>query len=457
MLRRGGLGLGSLALAALLGEEGKLFAADGNPVLPLAANGPAKSVILLHMGGGASHVDTFDPKPALAKYAGQDVPESIAKLVPMGSVRLRLKNLYACPFEFRQYGQCGMPVSDLFRETAKHADDLCLIRGMRHESPIHTPADYLTLTGSINGARPSLGAWINYGLGSENKNLPGFVSMVSGENYSGAPIYGAGFLPAKYQATVVSGASGIPDIKMPRGYNDANRRAQLDFIAAMNRSHLERQGPNSELEARIQSYELAFRMQTAAPEAFDLKGESDSVRRLYGLDQKETSVFGTNCLLARRLVERGVRFVQLIQGGWDAHADLKGNHEKQARLVDQPIAGLLEDLKQRGLLKQTLVVWGGEFGRTPTVEGDPNKPGRDHNPAGYSVWMAGGGVKGGQIIGATDDIGYTVVDKPVHPHDLHATILRALGIDQRALYYLHHNRKEIVTDLGGGVVNEVFA
>jgi hypothetical protein len=456
MLGRAGLGLGTLALTWLLAEEGKLVAADNEPVVPLRANGRAKNVILLHMGGGPSHVDTFDPKPALAKYAGQDVPDSIAKRVPMGNSRLRLKNLYPCPYEFRQYGQSGIAVSELFKHTAQHVDDLCIIRSMRHESPIHTPADYLTLTGSLTGTRPSLGAWLYYGLGSENQSLPGFITMVSGENFSGPAIYSSGFLPAKYQATVVNGTEGIPDIKMPRGYSNANRRVQLDFIAEMNRRHLEGLGGNSELEARIQSYEMAFRMQTAAPQVFDLKAESEATRQLYGLEQKETMEFGTNCLLARRLIERGVRFVQLIQGGWDAHGDLKGNHEKQASLVDRPIAALLADLKARGLLESTLVIWGGEFGRTPTVEGDPKKPGRDHNPAGYCLWLAGGGVKGGQIIGATDDVGYTAVEKPIHPNDVQATILHALGIDQHALYYVHHNRKEIVTNNGGEVVNEVF-
>ncbi len=456
MLSRSGLGAGTLALTWLLAESGKLFAGDGQPVTPLRARGRARNVILLHMGGGPSQVDTFDPKAALAQYAGQDVPASIASRVPMGNSRLRLKNLYPCPFKFHQYGQSGIAVSDLFPHTAKFVDDLCLIRSMRHESPIHTPADYLTLTGSLTGTRPSLGAWLYYGLGSENQNLPGFITMVSGENFSGPAIYSSGFLPAQYQATVVHGTAGIADIKMPRGYTEANRRAQVNFLVEMNRRHLDGLGENSELEARIQSYELAFRMQTSAPEVFDLKSESEATRQLYGLDQNETTEFGTNCLLARRLVERGVRFVQLIQGGWDAHGDLKGNHDKQARLVDRPIAALLADLKARGLLESTLVIWGGEFGRTPTVEGDPKRPGRDHNPAGYCVWLAGGGVRGGQIIGATDDVGYTAVERPIHPNDLQATILHALGIDQQALYYVHHNRKEIVTNNGGEVVKDVF-
>jgi hypothetical protein len=455
MLQRSAMGFGSLVVAWMLGEQGKLFAADGKKVFPLNASGPGKSVILLHMGGGPSHLDTWDPKSELAKLAGKDVPESIAKQVPMNR-RLRLNNIYASPYEFKQYGQSGIPVSDLFAETAQHVNDICVIRSMKHDSPIHTPAEYLTLTGSLTGTRPTIGAWMYYGLGSENQNLPGYLVMTSGENFSGPAIWSAGFLPAQFQGTPVKAAEGIANIKMPAGYTEANRRAQLDFIGTLNQRHQERHGANSELEARIQSYELAFRMQAAAPEAFDLSKESEAMKKLYGIGEKETTEYGTNCLLARRLIERGVRFVQLNQGGWDAHGDLKGNHEKQARLVDKPIAGLLADLKARGLLKQTLVIWGGEFGRTPTAEGAGKNPGRDHSPTGYTMWLAGGGVKGGQIIGATDDVGYTVVDRPIHPNDLHATVLHAFGIDQHELYFEHQNRKELVTFNGGEVIKEVF-
>ena len=456
MLRRSGLGLGSLALAWLLARERRLLAADPRPALPLPVPGPAKNIILLHMGGGVSQVDTFDPKPALAKYAGQNVPDSIAARVPKGNLRLRTSNLLPSYWEFNQRGESGIPVSTLFPEVARRVDDLCIIRSMRHDSPIHTPADYLTLTGSLTGHRPSLGAWFAYGLGSENQNLPAFVTMVTGENFSGPALWASGFLPPEFQGTEVKGAKGIANIALPAGATTENRRAQLDLMAALNRRHLERIGAHDEMEARIRSYEMAFRMQTAAPEAFDLKGESEPTRRLYGLDEKESAEFGANCLLARRLVERGVRFVQLIGAGWDAHSDVRDNHSKQARIVDRPIGGLLADLKARGLLDSTLVVWGGEFGRTPTVEGDAKKPGRDHNPAGYTIWLAGGGVKGGQIIGATDDVGYTAVERPIHPNDVHATLLHAFGLDQHALWYEHSGRKEIVTDLGGEVVKEVF-
>src|SRR5882672_1266070 len=448
LLRQAGMGLGSVALSLMLAEERKLFAQE-RPVS--LKRGRAKSVILLWMGGGPSHLDTFDPKPDLGRLRGKKVPDSIADRIPK-NVRLRLDNLYDSPFGFSRYGESGLPVSTLFQETARHVDDLCIIRSMSHESVIHTPAEYLTLTGSFTGTRPSLGSWLCYGLGSENRNLPGYLVTVSGDNFSGASIYQAGFLPSQYQGTLVKGFEGIPNLKMPAEVQDDSRRAQLDFLAAMNRAQIERVGADSDLEARIQSYELAFRMQTAASEAFDLSKEGDETKALYGVDQAESREYGTNCLLARRLVERGVRFIQLVQAGWDAHGDLRGNHLTQAKKCDRPIAGLLEDLKRRGLLDETLVIWGGEFGRTPTVEGDRNKPGRDHSPMGYCVWLAGGGVKGGQAIGATDEIGYTAVERPIHPNDLQATILRLVGLDQQELVYPHNGRREIVTFNGGKVV-----
>ena len=457
MLQRSGLGLGSIALATLLAREEKLLSAEGRLPQPVSVPGPAKNIILLHMGGGVSQVDSFDPKPALKKYAGQNVPESIAALVPKGNSRLRTTNLLASYWEFSQHGQSGIPVSSLFPHVAEHVDELCVIRSMRHSSPIHTPADYLTLTGSLTGQRPSLGAWFAYGLGSENQNLPAFITMVTGENFSGPALWGSGFLPPEFQGVEVNGVRGLRDIAMPASYSTQTRRAQLDLIESFNRRHLARLGANDELEARIRSYEMAFRMQTEAPEVFDLSAETESTRKLYGLETKETADFGRHCLLARRLVERGVRFVQLIGAGWDAHSDIRDNHTKQALAVDQPIAALLADFKARGLLDSTLIVWGGEFGRTPTVEGDPKKPGRDHNPAGYSIWLAGGGVRGGQVIGATDDVGYTVAERPIHPNDLHATILKAFGLDDRAVWFEHSGRREIVTDLGGEVVKEIFA
>lgn len=456
-LRRSGSGFGTLALAALLAEERLLHAAaarGGVPVFP-SPKGSARSVILLFMGGGPSHVDTFDPKPELARLNGADVPPSIAAQVPR-IPRSRLKNLYGSPFEFKQYGRSGLPVSSLFAETARSIDDLCVIRSMRHSTPVHAPAEYLATTGSLAGTRPSLGSWLYYGLGSENRDLPGFLVLLEGDNYGGPACWSAGFLPARYQGTVVNARAGVPHSAMPPGYGPPSRRAQLDLIQALNRRHLERHGGDSELEARILSYEMAFRMQTAAPEVFDLSGENEETRKLYGMDQKESASYGANCLLARRLVERGVRFIQLNQGGWDAHGNLKENHLAQARKVDRPIAGLLADLKRRGLLDRTLVVWAGEFGRTPAAEGGGQTPGRDHSPSGYTAWLAGAGVKGGQAIGATDPVGYAAVERAIHPNDLHATMLRALGIDQRDLYYEHQGRKELVTFNGGRVIEEVF-
>jgi hypothetical protein len=363
--------------------------------------------------------------------------------------------LLAGPFRFVHRGQSGIEVSELFPHVGGVVDDLCVIRSCRHNTPIHAPAEYLSMTGTQVGDRPSLGAWLIYGLGSANASLPGFVVFTSDGN--GRPTaWSSGFLPARYQATVVPGDKSIDNVAMPPGVSAPSRQAQLRLLDDLNRRHQKEQGPISELDARIRTYELAFRMQAAAPEAFDVASETDETHRLYGLDEKEAAEFGRHCLLARRLVERGVRFIQLRSGDWDAHSKLKENHTTRCRKTDRPIAGLLADLKRRGLLDQTLVVWGGEFGRTPAAQGATATVGRDHSPSGYSMWLAGGGVRGGQVIGATDDVGYAAVDTPVHPNDLHATILHALGINQQQLYYVHHNRREKVTVNGGTVVRRVF-
>ena len=455
MLRQSALGFGSLALAGLLAEQGRLCADDGT-LVGKALDGKAKRVIFLFMGGGPSHVDTFDPKPELTRLNGKDVPESIAKGVPR-IARSPLRGLFASPYRFQKYGQSGIEVSELFPNVAQCVDDLCILRSMRHTTPIHAPAEYMSMTGTQVGDRPSLGAWINYGLGSDNRNFPGFVVMLTGDNFGGFPAWSNGFLPARCQGTMVK-PDGIPNIHMPSGATPENRQAQIDLLADLNARHLDRHDGHSELEARIKSYELAFRMQSHAPEVFDLAQETAKTKSLYGIDEKETADYGANCLLARRMIERGVRFVQLRCGGWDAHGDLKKNHDPVCKKVDRPIAGLLKDLKQRGLLDSTLVIWGGEFGRTPTAEnpGSPS-PGRDHMPSGYSMWLAGGGVKGGQVIGATDPVGYTAIERPIHPNDLHATILHALGIQQHHLFYRHNGRKELVTVNGGQVISEVFA
>ncbi len=460
MLRESALGFGALALTAMAFDEG-LAGEDHDVTRPEPHHKPtAKSVIYLFMSGGPGQTDTFDPKPLLTELDAKAVPDSIAANVPNIPRSGVNSKLLASPFAFSQHGASGIEVSDLFPHTAKLVDELCVIRSINHRVPVHGPGECIMLTGSGVGDRPSLGAWMNYGLGSAARDLPGFVVFLS-NNFNVPPQlpgWGAGFLPAKYQGTLVDAAKGVPFTDMPEGYGSADRRRQLDFIQAMNRRHLDDYGPQSELEARIASYELGYRMQTSAPEVFDLSAETETTRQMYGLDGKETKEFGEQCLMARRLVERGVRCVQLRNGGWDAHSNLKSNHTKNGLNTDKPIAGLLQDLKQRGLLDSTLVVWGGEFGRTPTTEGTRkgDKRGRDHSPAAYTMWMAGGGVKGGQVIGATDELGYVPVERPLAPADIHATMLHALGIDQHQLSYLHNNRNEIPTVLGGNVVHEVF-
>ncbi len=452
MLLRAGAGFGAAALAGILSDEARASGGEPRGVPHFAPR--AKSVIFLFMGGGPSQVDTFDPKPLLRELHGKEVPPSIAKEIPR-IARAPLENLLGSPYAFERHGRSGIEVSSLFPALARHADDLCVIRSMRHDNPIHAPAEYIALTGSGVGDRPSLGAWISYGLGSENRDLPSFI-VFNSDGGGRPPGWHAGFLPARYQGTPCDGPDGIRDLKMPEGATPEDRSQQLDLLARLNRMHLARHAGDTELEARIRSYELAFRMQASAPEVFDLAGESEETKRGYGLDQKEKegAEFSRHCLLARRLVERGVRFIQVRAGNWDAHSKLADNHGRKARHTDRAVATLLADLKQRGLFEQTLVVWGGEFGRTPANQGDK---GRDHSPSGYSLWLAGGGVKGGQVIGATDPVGYAAVERPVHPNDLNATILHALGIDQHQLSYHHHNRKEIPTVLGGQVVHEAFA
>ena len=347
-------------------------------------------------------------------------------------------------------------MAEIFPRIGDCIDDICVLRSLRHDSPIHAPAEYLATTGTQIGDRPCIGAWVHYGLGSESQNLPGFIVLRAGG--AGRPVaWSSGFLPARHQGTVVE-TTGIPHAVMPRGVRAEDREAQLDLLDGLNRKHAEGTGSTAgELEARIRSYELAFRMQTAAPETFDLSRETQAVKTLYGIGDPEAGEFGAMCLIARRLVERGVRFIQLRSGGWDAHGALVANHTPQARKTDRPIAALLTDLKSRGLLDQTLVVWGGEFGRTPTAENRAASPGRNHSPSGYCMWLAGGGVQGGKIIGATDPVGYAAVERPIHPNDLHATILHALGVNQHRLVYRHHNRNELATVNGGQVIAEAFA
>ncbi|WP_182865434.1 DUF1501 domain-containing protein [Stieleria mannarensis] len=450
----GGLGAGAMTFDLLRHAE----ATGAHPTHHAAT---ASSVILLFMSGGPSQVDTFDPKPELERLAGKDVPESIARTVPKIK-RAGLKNLMGSPWTFDRHGESGIPVSTLFPQTARHVDDLCVIRSMQHNNPVHGPGECVALTGTAAGDRPSIGSWSLYGLGTANESLPAFVGMnlhTDGMQFPQAAGWGSGFLPSGLQGTIVDPAQGIRHVAMPPQTNARQRRDQLELIRWFNRRHLEQFGGQnaqgqSELRARLESYETAFQMQTSAPELFDIADESKQTRSMYGLDQPQAKTVGRACLLARRMVQRGVRFVQVRVGGWDAHGNIQGNHTKMAARTDVPIAGLLADLKQRGLLQTTLVVWAGEFGRTPTMEG--RGKGRDHSPAGYSVWMAGGGVRGGQIIGATDPLGYVATERPVSPHDFHATLLHALGIDANRLTYNHHGRDEVPTVFGGQAVGEVF-
>jgi len=449
-----GLGAGAIALQSLLADEATPDAASKKAPHHRPT---ARSVIFLFMSGGPSQVDTFDPKPALSRLEGMDVPGSITARVPRIK-RAGLKNLLASPWKFHQHGESGIAVSTLFPEVAKHADDLCVIRSMTHRNPVHGPGECVALTGTGIGDRPSLGAWSLYGLGSMNEQLPAFLTMnlhTDGMQHPQAAGWGTGFLPSRFQGTVVDPASGIKHVTMPTATTRSRRVSELELIRKFDQRFVDGLDGHSELEARIRSYQVAFDMQTAAPELFDIASESAEVQERYGMQDTATSVVGRGCLVARRMVQRGVRFVQLRIGGWDAHGNIKGNHEKMAARTDRPIAALLEDLRQHGLLDSTLVVWGGEFGRTPTMEGLGK--GRDHSPAAYSMWLAGGGVRGGQTIGETDEIGYTVTERPASPQDLHATILHALGIDSTRLVYDHHGLQE--TPLGvsdGAPLKEVF-
>ena len=465
-LQSAGCGFGSIALAALLADEGQLAADDRHQpgaLDPLAPRKPhfepkAKRVIFLFMSGGPSQVDTFDPKPELTRLHGQPLPASFG---PVKTRRGVDKNkLLASRRTFRQHGQSGIEVCDWLPHLATCVDDICLLRGCYGDSVTHPESVYLMNTGSILMGRPSLGAWAAYGLGTENRNMPAFVVLPdpAGWPKGGAPAWGNGFLPAAYQGTLVRGGSApILHLEPPPGVSADQQRRTLDLVAQANRDHLATRSGDTELAARIAAYELAFRMQAHAPEVVDVAAETAETRRLYGLDRPETAEFGLRCLFARRMVERGVRFVQLYCGdtnGWDAHSDLEGNHSKLCLQSDRPIAGLLQDLKRRGLFDSTLVVWGGEFGRTPMSEG-PN--GRDHNPHGFCMWLAGGGIKGGQVLGATDPIGLRAADGKVHAHDVQATILHLLGLNHTRLTYRHNGRNERLTDNGGEVIEDALA
>ena len=462
LLRSGG-GFGAVACSAMLAAE-KSARASGKRVAPSGlASAPhftprAKQVIYLFMHGGPSHVDLFDSKPDLLKYAGQPLPESFGEVMTRRKVAA---NPLLGPIKpFRPRGESGIEISDFLPHMAQVADELCVLRSCHGDSVNHPQSVYQMNTGSILMGKPSLGSWVAYGLGTENRDLPAFVVLPDpgGGLKGGPPAWGSGFLPATFQGTTVRpGASPILHLNRPEGMSAERQQRLLEFINNRNREHLAARDFDDELSARIDSYELAFRMQSTAPALVDLSGETASTLALYGVDRKETREFGTRCLLARRMIERGVRFVQLYSGdtnGWDAHKDVAKNHGQYCRATDKPVAGLLRDLRQRGLLDDTLVIWGGEFGRMPMSE---QGTGRDHNPWGYSVLFAGGGVKGGLTYGATDPVGLRAEENPLHIHDLHATILHLLGLDHEQLTFFHGGRDERLTDVAGRVVHDIIA
>ncbi len=464
MLRRFANGFGLVGLAGVLAQDARSAPASapdaGNPLAVRPPHYPAKAkrVIFLFMSGGPSHIDLFDPKPAVAKYNGKPLPFEQPKLV-----RTRTGNLLASPWKFKKHGQCGTEVSELFPHLAGCVDDFALVRSVWADNINHNGACLQMNTGEQAFSRPSLGSWLLYGLGSENQSLPGFVVISPSQPAQGAPLWSSSFLPAAYQGTLVSDLNNpIAALKNPDAGPD-RQRERLDVLRRLNELHRARRQADSPLDARIASFELAFRMQREAPEAFGLGGETEATRKLYGLDDKATEIFGRQCLMARRLVERGVRCVQVYHTQtsrrsscqlWDQHGSLRAELPANCAATDKPIAGLLKDLKARGLLHDTLVLWGGEFGRTPTAE---NADGREHHPFGFSMWLAGGGIKGGLVHGATDEFGWYAERDKVHVHDLHATILHLMGLDHEKLTYRYGGRDYRLTDVYGRVVKELLA
>ena len=475
-LMRSGGGMAGVALATMMHRDGVFaagpdfaaaqcntqFPGDFAPKLPDFAP-RATNVISLFMSGGPSQIDTFDYKPALTKYAGQPLEDLIGEKF---AVRQGMPGpLMPSPFEFKQHGHSGMWVSEIFPHLAKHVDEMAFIKSLYGTSNDHIQATYEMQTGQIRMGFPSVGCWVTYGLGSESSNLPAVVVM---NDYRGGPLggpndWGAGFMPASYQGTLFrSSGDPIVDLELPQGMTEAQQRSRLDVLARLNQMDMEKYPGNSELAARISSYELAYRMQGCAPEAIDLSSESEATKKLYGLDQAVTEPFGKQCLMARRLVERGVRFVQLFMGGvgvqntdtWDAHSNLVENHTLHAAESDLPIAGLLTDLKARGLLDTTLILWHGEFGRMPISQ---RGVGRDHNPGTQTAWMAGAGIQGGQAIGASDEWGYKALEQPISAHDMHATILHLLGLDHEKLTYRYSGRDYRLSDIEGKPIPQIIA
>ena len=452
-----GCGFGSLALADLLSREARGDVPAGRSANPFAVLPPhfmprARRVIFLYMPGGPSHVDLLDPKPRLEVDNGKPLPFEKPKLE-----RTRTGNLLASPWKFARHGEAGIEVSELLPGLASRIDDVCVIRSMIADNINHTGAALQMCTGEQAFSRPSMGSWLTYGLGTENQNLPGFVVVCPSPVFQGAQLWASSFLPSAYQGTLVRDLKNpIANLATAGGVD--RQRMKLDALKQLNELHQQDRPENSQLEARIASFELAFNMQREAPEAFDLSAESEATHKLYGTDKPDSELFGRQCLLARRLVERGVRFVQLFDApannAWDQHGGLRENLPKRCLAVDQPITALLTDLKSRGLLDDTLVLWGGEFGRTPTAEGNN---GREHHPFGFTMWLAGGGVRGGMVHGATDEFGWHAVQDKVHVHDLHATILHLMGLNHERLTFRFGGRDYRLTDVHGNVVREILA
>ena len=443
MLKQSGAGFGGLALNTLLSEES--IASKLSPSLART-----KRVIFLFMHGGPSTLDLFDPKEALSKDNGKPLPYDKPRIVSS-----KTGNLLASPWKFKRHGQSGASVSELLPNIASISDDLCFINSMHCSNSRHGGALLELHTGSDTFTRPAMGSWINYGLGSENDNLPGFITINPPSSHGGSGAWSSAFLPAKYGGTMISGKGSnmnIPFIKSPLKERSQQRK-EIDLINAFNKNHISNFEGNTELESRIESYELAFRMQMAAPEIQNIEDEPDHINKLYGADQKPTDEFAKQCIMARRFSEAGVRFVQVTHRYWDSHGNLKDEHTKLSKEMDKPVAGLIQDLKQRGLLDETLVLWGGEFGRTPVAQGNN---GRDHNPHGFTMFMAGGGVKPGMQYGSTDEYGYHAEEKPVHFHDLHATILHLMGIDHTDLTYRYAGRDFRLTDVHGNIISNII-
>ena len=484
ILARSACGLGSIALSQLLNSEVQAGSPPGERTSDHESSAPqtgpraftdplsvkpahfaarAKNVIFIFMSGAPSHLDLFDPKPALNRYHGKAVPEEFLKSlvdpVIKGGARC-----FGSPRTFRSYGQSGMQFSDFATHLGSCADDLCMIRSMYTTTSNHDPGQLLMQCGSVLAGLPSMGSWVTYGLGSESRNLPGFVVLLSnsGEGVDGGTaLWSNGFLSSSYRGvTFRSQGDPILHLSSPPGFTRSMQRQRLDTVRSMNQQRLAQTG-DPEIEARIDAYELAYRMQTAAPELVDFSRETSATRAMYGLDNETTRSFGSNCLLARRMVERGVRFVQMYHSTWDDHSDLNSHLKKNTDMTDLPAAGLIQDLKQRGLLDETLVIWGGEFGRTPMHEirrgTTPGKEGRDHHPFGFTMLLAGGGTRAGYVLGRTDELGYHAVEDRVHVHDLQATILHCLGLDHTALTYRYRGRDFRLTDVSGNVVEKVLS